>query len=393
MTSVGARHATIVCALAALGETLFFSAIAPLLPRLDDVLDLGPVLAGVLVAIYGVGYTLGTFPALRLTSSVGPRGTALIGMVFVAAGTLSFALSSHFLGLFAGRMLAGFGSVVFYAGAIALAAACAAADSRGATIGTVYSGGYAGSAAGPLIGSAADAFGRGLVFSLLAAAQLAISGLLARLPSVPAEPAASVREVFGYLRDGRVRLGLWITSLPAFGVGMLVVSGSFRIHEVGGTSLLIAAAFTGMAVINTVSGPSLGRISDQRGRLGPLFVLMVLAAITLAIVIPVEVRIPLVVLIAMSGSLVDLVGGPGFALVTDRVDTLGGNAAAATFLMNLFWGPAAALGAVLGGIFHGAVGAGLSFAVLSAVASMSAVLVYRNLRGQAAATPPDCADR
>jgi predicted MFS family arabinose efflux permease len=380
MKSVSARHVTIVCALATLAEALFFSAIAPLLPALDHELGLGHITAGVLVATYGIGYALGTYPALRLASSVGPRATAVIGMLCIAAGTLSFALSSNIVGLFAGRMLAGFGSVAFYTGAIALAEACAAADSGGATIGTVYSGTYAGSAVGPLIGSAAEALGRSPVFSLLAGAQLATSGLMTLLPSVPAKPESHVREVFGYLRDGRVRLGLWITSLPAFGIGILLVSGSFRIDEVGGSSLLIAAAFAGMAVINTVSAPPLGRITDKRGRLGPLCVLMVLAAVTLAILIPLEARLPVTVLIAISGSLITLLGGPGFALIVDAVDLRGGNAAEATFLMNLFWGPSAALGAILAGIFHGAVGAWLSFAVLSAVAAASAGIVYRQIR-------------
>ncbi|MGV0993314.1 MAG: MFS transporter [Mycobacterium sp.] len=379
MSSISARHVAIVCAMATLAEALFFSAIAPLLPGLDKQLGLGHLIAGVLVATYGIGYTLGTYPALRLASSVGPRATTVIGMVCIAAGTLSFALSSHIGVLFAGRALAGFGSVVLYTGAIALAEACAAADSSGATIGIVYSGTYAGSAVGPLIGTAADAFGRGTVFGLLAGAQLAISSLLTRLPSVPAEPAANVRAVLGYLRDSRVRLGLWITSLPAFGIGMLLVSGSFRIHEAGGTALLIAAAFSGIAVINTASGPLLGRITDKRGRLRPLFVLMALAAITLAILVPVEARVPLIVLIAISGSFMSLLGGPGFALVVDGVDLRGGNAAEATFLMNLFWGPAAALGAILAGFFHDAVGAELSFVVLSAVTAVSAGIVYREL--------------
>jgi len=74
------------------------------------------------------------------------------------------------------------------------------------------------------------------------------------------------------------------------------------------------------------------------------------------------------------------VDGPGFALVGDGVESLGGNSADTTFLVNLSWGPSAALGAILAGVCHDAVGANLSFAVLAAVAAVSAGIVYRRLR-------------
>ena len=380
MRLISVRRVTSVCALAALAEVLFDNAIAPLLPELEDRLGLSQTLAGVLVATSGIAYMLGAYPALRFASTVGPRATALIGMGCVVAGTLTFAENSSIAVLIAGRALAGFGSVVIYTGVVAVGVAFAGSANRGATIGTIYSGFYAGSALAPFVGAAAVAFGRGPVFVLLGAAQLAIAGLVARLPPVPAEPTATIGGLFGYLLDGRVRLGLWVASLGPFGLGALVVSGSHRIAEAGGTPLSIAVAFGGIAVVNAVSAPVVGRVSDQRGRGLPLFALMLLAAVVLVILVPIQDRILLIVLIVVGGALFTLVGGPGFAVVGDAVESLGGNDAEATFLMNLFNGPAAALGAILGGVLHGAAGGGLPFGMLAAVAALSAGVIYRHLR-------------
>ena len=202
-----------------------------------------------------------------------------------------------------------------------------------------------------------------------------------RLPGAAPIAATPLRAMLAHVGSAQVRLGLWITSLPGFGLGVLMVSGTYRIQEVMGTTLMIAAAFGGIAVINVFAGPILGNISDRMGRRQPLLVLMTFAAILLGMLIGVEERIPLVILIAIGGALFSLVDGPGFALVGDGVQMRGGNDAEATFLMNLFWGPSAALGAILAGVFHGTGGAMLSFAVLAGITGISALVVYRFAEG------------
>jgi MFS family permease len=269
--------------------------------------------------------------------------------------------------------------VVIYSGGIALAMTGVGDERRGATIGAIYSGSYAGAAIGPLIGTAATVLGRMPVFGLLASVPLAITALLLRLPTVVAPPAVNLSTIRGYLRSGRVRLGLWITSLPAFGGGVVVVSGAYRLDEAGASALMIGIAFGAMAVITAILEPLLGRVSDTWGRRRPLLVLMLLTAITMSMLIPIHERMALVVLIAVAGSIFSVVDGPGFALVGDGVESLGGNDATTTFLVNLSWGPSAAAGAVLAGVCHDVAGAGLSFGALAAVTAFSAGLVYRYL--------------
>jgi MFS family permease len=380
MRSIHRRHVVLVCALAALTESLVNATIAPMLPSIARQFGLSHTLGGVLVAVFAVGFAVGTYPALQLSSKVGPRMTTVIGTACVAAGTLCFAVGGPDGLLFAGRGLVGFGSVAIYTGGIALAMTGVGDEHRGATIGTIYGGSYAGAAIGPLIGTTATVFGRIPVFGLLVSGPLAVTALLLRLPTIAGTPAVNLAAIRRHLRSGRVRLGLWITSLPAFGGGVIVVSGAFRLDEAGASALMIGIAFCGMALITAILEPVLGRMSDKWGRRRPLLVLMLLAATTMSMLIPIHQRVILVVLIAVAGSLFSLVDGPGFALVGDGVESLGGDDRETAFLVNLSWGPFAAFGAILAGVCHDAVGADLSFAVLAAVAVVSVGVVHRQMR-------------
>jgi MFS family permease len=379
MKSVSASRVVLVCALAALAESLFNATIAPMLPSIARQFGLSHTIGGALVAAFAVGFAVGTYPALRLTSTMGPRATTVIGTACVTAGTLCFAVGAPDGLLFAGRGLAGFGSVVIYSGGIALAMTGVGDEHRGATIGTIYSGSYVGAAVGPLIGTAATVLGRSPVFGLMALAPLAVTALLVRLPPVVGTPAVNLSAIRGYLRSGRVRLGLWITSLPAFGGGVIVVSGAYRLDEVGASALMIGIAFGAMAVITAILEPVVGRVSDKWGRRPPLMVLMLLTAMAMSMLISIHERVALVALIAIAGSVFSVVDGPGFALVGDGVESLGGNDTTTTFLVNLSWGPSAAFGAVLAGVCHDVAGAALSFGVLATVTAFSAGLVYRYL--------------
>jgi predicted MFS family arabinose efflux permease len=274
----------------------------------------------------------------------------------------------------------GFGAVLVYTGALTIASELAGEDRRGEAIGTVYSGNSAGSALGPLLGSAAEAFGRGVVFGAVAGGQLVVAALVSRLPKLAPTPHAPLAEILGHLRSPRVRTGLWITSLPGFAIGVLVVSASYRLDEIGASSIAIALAFSGIAVINVFTNPVIGRLSDTLGRRTPLLYALVLTTIALIIMALLAVEIPAIVLISVTGALVMTMAGPGLALVADSISDRNGDSAQATFLMNICWGPAAALGAALAGIFHSARGAELSLAMLAFVAFSSIALTYRYAR-------------
>lgn len=372
------RLAILICALGAMSESLFYTALAPLLAQLDQAFGFEHEQAGLLVAGFAIGYWLGAYPAYRFAARFGPRATAVAGIALVAAATMGFALGMTFAVLMTARILVGVGSVTAYTGLLAAAGAIAGSDRRGAAIGTVYSGSAAGSAVGPLIGSLAVEFGRGPVFAIVAGGQALVAGLLTRLPTTPNTEHASMRVMWSYLSSSRVRMGLWITAVPGFALGVLTLSGTYRLHELGAGATIVAIAFSGVAVINVFVAPRIGKASDRLGRRKPLMLGLAVAAIAIVLIAAAAFEVSTVALIAIAGAFMLAVAGPGLALVGDGVHEAGGDPAHATFLMNMAWGPAAALGAVSAGLAHGSTGAELSLLMLAAVAAVSLLLVRRH---------------
>jgi len=371
------RLAILICALGALTESLFYTALAPMLPHLDSQLGFQEEQAGLLVAGYAIGYWFGAYPAYRLTARFGPRATAAAGVGCVAIATLGFAAADTFPVLMAARILVGAGSVIAYTGLLAAASAMAGSDQRGMAIGTVYSGSAAGSAVGPLIGTLAVEFGRGPVFTAVAAGQAVVAAFVSRLPTVPNTDHAPMRVMWHYLSSQRVRTGLWITSVPGFALGVLTLSGTYRLTEIGASSTIIAIAFSGIAVINIFVAPRIGKASDRLGRRKPLMLALIVATIAISLIAAAAIETSTVVLIAIAGAFMLAIAGPGLALVGDGVRELGGDPAHGTFLMNMFWGLAAAFGAISGGLVHGSIGAEVSLLMLAVVAASSVVLVRR----------------
>jgi predicted MFS family arabinose efflux permease len=371
------RLAILICALGAMSESLFYTALAPMLTTLDNELGFKQEQAGLLVAGYAIGYWFGAYPAYRFAARYGPRATAVTGVALVAIATLGFATGDTFPVLMVARILVGVGSVIAYTGLLAAAGAIAGSDQRGMAIGTVYSGSAAGSAVGPLVGTMAVEIGRGPVFAGVAAGQAIVAVLLSRLPTTPNTDHAPMRAMWHYLSSKKVRIGLWITSLPGFALGVLTLSGAYRLDEMGASSTIVALAFSGIAVINVFVAPRIGKASDRLGRRKPLMLALSVAAIAIVLIIAASFEISTVVLISIAGAFMLAVAGPGLALVGDGVHDLGGDPAHGTFLMNLFWGPAAALGAISAGLVHGSVGAEISLLVLAAVAGISLLRVRR----------------
>ncbi len=358
-------------------EALFYSALAPLLPTLDDEFSFAHDRAGLLVAGYAIGYWLGAYPAYRIAARYGPRATATLGVLIVALATFGFAVGDTFAFLMTARVLVGVGSVLAITGLLSAAAAIAGQKNRGMAIGTVFSGSAAGYAVGPFVGTLSVEFGRGTVFTAVAIGQAIVGGLLSRLPTMPNTEHATMRVMCGYLRSSRVRLGLWITSLPGFALGVLTLSGTYRLDELGASSTIIAIAFSGMAVINVFVAPRIGKASDRIGRRKPLMLSLIVSTFAILIMVATAFEVSTIVLIAIAGAFMLTIAGPGLALVGDGIAREGGDPAHAAFLMNVCWGPAAALGAISAGLVHGAAGAEISLLMLAAVAALSFVFVRR----------------
>src|SRR5262249_62002227 len=97
-----------VCALV-LVDTVFFTALTPLLPHYVHEVGLSKAGAGILVAAYPLGTLLAALPSGLLVAHLGARRGVLIGLVLVGASTLVFSWTDSAVVLDAARFVQGLG--------------------------------------------------------------------------------------------------------------------------------------------------------------------------------------------------------------------------------------------------------------------------------------------
>jgi MFS family permease len=104
-----------VCVLV-LVDTLFFTALTPLLPHYTQAAHLSKAGAGILVACYPAGTLVGALPSGVLTSRLGARRVALLGLTLMSLSTLLFGWSFTAPVLDAARLVQGLGGACTWAG-------------------------------------------------------------------------------------------------------------------------------------------------------------------------------------------------------------------------------------------------------------------------------------
>src|SRR5579862_4781472 len=80
------RLLALVCAIVGV-DTVFFSALTPLLPHYAAAAGLSKAAAGVLIAAYPAGTLLGSLPSGALVSRLGDRAVAVLGLTLMAVAT------------------------------------------------------------------------------------------------------------------------------------------------------------------------------------------------------------------------------------------------------------------------------------------------------------------
>jgi MFS family permease len=346
-------------------DTMFYAAIAPLLPHLQSEFELSKAGAGVLTGSYAAGTLLASLPGGWLAVRIGVRPTVMIGLGLMSASSVAFALAHDIVILDIARFVEGVGGALSWAAALAWLINAGPADRRGELIGTALGAAIVGALFGPVLGGAADSVGRGPVFAVVALSGLGLMYWAASTPAPAATERASFAEFGGALRDSRIRMGGWLVLLLGLIGGTIGVLVPLRMDDLGATAVAIAAAFLLSALLEAMVAPLSGRASDRRGRLGPSRVGLIAGFVaTIALMLPGAAWVMFAVVV-LAEPAIGILWSPAMAMLSDGAEGIGLNQALAAGLTNLTWGLGQMAGSVAGAE------AGESFGDTSAYATLA----------------------
>jgi MFS family permease len=357
-------------------DTMFYSAVAPLLPSLTRQLHLSKLSAGVLTAGYPVGTLVGSLPGGALAQRAGPRVTTYTGLFLLAVSSFAFGLLDNVALLDAARFVQGVGGACTWAGSLAWLIAETPAETRGQAIGAGVAAGIAGALFGPVIGTLAHALGRAPVFSAVVVVAAALAAAVGRLRPPPApSPDRTRARLLDQLRRPAIALGMWLVALPAIASGAVNVLAPLRLNQLGASAVGIGATFLVAAAVEATISPMVGRLSDRRGRMFPLRIGLAGAAVALVFFTVPQRALLLAVVIVLITVALGTFWAPGMALLSDAAESHGMSLAYALALINLAWAAGQIAGAGGGGALAKATSDAVPFVLCAVLCAVTLGLV------------------
>jgi MFS family permease len=378
------RRLVLLVSAIVLVETVFFSALAPLLPHYEDELGLSKQGAGILTAIYAAGAVAGAIPGGALAARLGVKSAVLLGLIVMIIASVAFGFADSVWTLNATRFGQGVGSALAWTGALAWLVAAAPRERRGELIGVAMGSAVAGALLGPVLGWTATEVGTGPAFTAVAVLDLALLAWAWTTPASRPQAPQRLREVRGALREPAILEGFWFVTLAALLLGVISVLGPLRLDKLGWSAFAISAAFFVSAGVDAVLAPLQGRWSDRRGPAAPLRVGLVGSiAFSLALIL-VDARWAFIVLVVLAGIAYGFFWVPGTAILSDAAERAGLDLAFGAMLLNLAWAPGDFVGAAAGGALADAVGDASVYLVVIGLCAVTLVVDLRRRLGRSA---------
>ena len=364
-------------------DTMFFTALAPLLPHFTTHYGLSKSGAGALFAVYGAGVLVAAVPGGLAASRLGPKRAVLLGLALTAVATLGFGLADSVWTLGVARLAQGVGSAFSWAGALAWLMAVAPLGKRGTLIGTAMGAAVFGALLGPTLGAVATLAGVRPTFIGVSTAGFILCAWVAATPGVAAQPQplSALRRA-----DRRLFAALWLIVLPSLLFGVLDVLAPLTLHADGWGGVAIGALFFVTAAAETVLNPLLGRFTDRHGRILPVR-LALIGSIAVSLALAWAKAGPLVaVLVFASAMAYGAFYTPGMALFSDTAEQIGISQGLAFGAMNGAWAAGALVAPALGGGLAQAAGDWLPYVLLAAVC-LATLAAIRPFYAQARSQP------
>jgi predicted MFS family arabinose efflux permease len=359
-------------------ETIFFTALSPLLPGYVTALGLSKFEAGLLVGAYAAGALLGAVPSGLLASRRGAKPTMLLGLGLLAGSSVVFGLAGGVWLLDFARLVQGVGAALAWTGALTWLVQEAPARRRGELIGVVVAAAAGGAVLGPAVGAVAITVGVRTTFIALGVIGAALGLLAVRFAGPGRGERQPVRMMIAPLRRSGLLSGLWLIAFASATFGVLGVLAPLRLSGLGLSGTAIGGIFLIASALEACTTIVAGRWADRSGRQAPLRASLLASAAVLLLLPIATSEWSLVILVVIVFTACGTIFSPAIALLADEAEHAGLEYAFSFALLNAAWAPGLLIGSGGGGALASALGDTTPYLLLALLCA-STLLVLRHV--------------